>query len=301
MKTTLLVLAIAFAGTALPAGEAIRTFAWTDPTNTPTAPGTSRVMADGRAALRIENTNTTALQATLLRIERPLAEFRAYAVRGEVKYDAVQGDGFLEMWSEFPPVREGASPGRYFSRTLGVSGPMGRLTGTSSWRPFELPFDPTGAPGAPTRLEINLHLPGRGTVHVGPLTLVQYSGTSLSGGFGGRPDGWWSDRLAGIFGGLAGAVIGCLASVVAHCANRGRAHGFVVAAMVGLTVLGSVALAGALVALAVRQPIHVWGSLLLLGAILVTTIPFRLRQYRRLYAELELRRMTAADALNAGS
>ena len=52
-----------------------------------------------------------------------------------------------------------------------------------------------------------------------------------------------------------------------------------------------------LAALAVRQPLHVWGTLLLLGLILVTTIPFRLRQMRRHYADLELRRMTAADAI----
>jgi hypothetical protein len=51
---------------------------------------------------------------------------------------------------------------------------MGRISGTSSWRPISLPFDRTGTTNSPTRLEINIFLPGRGTVFLGPARLIQF-------------------------------------------------------------------------------------------------------------------------------
>lgn len=297
MKTPALLLAGLLAGVPISAQEILRTFPWETLTGTNAVPGGTPVTLDGRAALRLVNTNPTPLWVPLLRIDQPGTELRAYAVRGEVRYEGVEGVGFLEMWSQFPSLREDDPPGRYFSRTLGLSGPMGRLSGTCGWRDFELPFDPTGASGSPTRLELNLHLPGRGVVILGPVTLVRYSGTSLSPSGGTVPGEWWSNRMAGTVGGLGGGVIGCLAGLAGFLAGRGRAPGFVVGLMNSLTVLGGLSLAGGLAALAVRQPVHVWGTLLLLGLILVTTIPFRLRQMRRHYADLELRRMTAVDAV----
>ena len=126
------------------------------------------VTVDGRSALKIENTKDAPLQVRLLTIENPSVEAVRYAVSGEIRYENVQGTAYLEMWNEFPQ-------GRFFSRTLGApgSGAMSQLAGTSAWREFSLPFDRTGTAGPPKRLELNLFMPGRGTVFVGPLSLTE--------------------------------------------------------------------------------------------------------------------------------
>src|SRR5207245_437754 len=104
----------------------------------------------------------------------------------------VEGSGYLEMWSRFPQ-------GRFFSRTLEASGPLGSLRGSSDWRPFVLPFfnGPGGAP--PQELTVGVVLPGRGTVAVGPLRLVQFADDENPLAAGGA---WWGGRA----GGLVGAV-----------------------------------------------------------------------------------------------
>src|ERR1700722_4702230 len=60
--------------------------------------GATPVVIDGREALKIENTNDAPLQLTLLTITNPPIKAFLYALTGEVKYDSVHGDGFLEMW-----------------------------------------------------------------------------------------------------------------------------------------------------------------------------------------------------------
>lgn len=123
---------------------------------------------DGRTVLKIENLKDEPLLARLLTIEKPPISATNYAVSGEVRFENVQGKGYMEMWSNF-------QEGRYFSRTLGDpgSGPMSQLAGTSGWREFTLPFDRSGTTNAPTRIEVNLFLPGRGVVYVGPLKLIE--------------------------------------------------------------------------------------------------------------------------------
>ena len=253
---------------------------------------------DGRSVLEVRNTNNTALQVALLKIQRPAISNTLYAVVGEVKYEKVQGNGYLEMWNFFPPLKPGLPEGQFFSRTLGDSGPMGRLTGTSGWRAFQLPFDRTGASGPPTRLELNLFLPGSGTVYLSSLQLVQYApGSRLSGGIQGVP--WWSDRTAGVAGGAAGALIGCLAALLNSLAARGRARPFVVATLVTLIALGaSLAFLG-LAGLSLHQPYTVWFPLLLLATLLLVILPTRLRHYRRHYETIELRRMNSMDTVNS--
>src|SRR5437016_8116998 len=150
---------------------------------------------DGKSALKVANTNETPLQVQLLTIHKPPISKRLYAIKGEVKYETVKGDGYIEMVNFFPPLKSGMPEGQYFSRTLGVGGEMGKLSGTSGWRPFMLPFDSTGGSGPPTRLEINVFLPGKGTLYVGPVKLVEYSGSLFDAGMA-TPNAWWSDQAA---------------------------------------------------------------------------------------------------------
>lgn len=131
--------------------------------------GGELVTKDGRSALKIENTKDTPMQVRILTIDNPPVRATLYAMSGEIRYDNVQGAAYLEMWNEFPN-------GRFFSRTLGApgSGGMSQLSGTSTWRDFLLPFDRTGTDGLPKRLEVNLFLPGRGTVFVGQIKLTEF-------------------------------------------------------------------------------------------------------------------------------
>jgi hypothetical protein len=237
-------------------------------------------------ALKIENRGPGAMSATVLTIEQPKITTDFYAVTGEVRYVNVEGDGFLEMWSHF------GETAAYFSRTLGVTGPMAKLTGTSDWRAFMLPFDAKGASSRPSKLVVNVQLPGKGSVFMRDLKLVQ----STSFDAAATQTGWWSARSAGIIGGVGGALVGCLGALIEWLAARNKARRFVVNTARVLIGAGTASALGGLAAVALRQPYQVWYALLLLGVLVVMIFPFRLRRYQDRYREFELRRMTSMDA-----
>ncbi len=258
--------------------------------------GGEAASVDGKSALKIVNRNETPLQLQLLKIPKPPISKKLYAITGEVRYDGIRGDGYLEMWNFFPPLQSGMPQGQYFSRTLGVGGEMGKLSGTSDWRAFMLPFDSTGGSGSPTRLEINIFLPAQGTVFLGPVKLVEYTGSLASMGIA-SSNAWWSDRAAGMVGGIGGGVIGCLGGLLGWLAWKGQARRFVVAASWLLIGLGVALGLAAVVALSEKQRYAVWFPLVLGGVLLLGIIPFRLRKFLKHYKDLELRRMMAIDAM----
>lgn len=251
------------------------------------------VTEDGRTALLIQNTNQTPLQVQLLKIENPGITAKYFTLTGEIRYEGVRGDGFLEMWSIFPPTEPGAAESRYFSRTFGDSGEMGKITGTSAWRPFLLPFNISRSAARPSALEVNLILPGSGVVYIGPLRLSEFpAGASTSG----ASNAWWSDRTAGLIGGFFGLFVGCFASLMAWLASRRKARGFVLTSGWILVAIGAILTISGVGAVFQRQPYGVWFPLLLCGVLLVAIMPARLREFHRLYRHHELRRMEAADA-----
>jgi hypothetical protein len=277
------------------AGQVLAEYDWSRPAQSGQLTAGLPVTIDGRAALKIVNTNDTPLQAQFLKVLNPAITKKLYAIAGEVKYEGVRGTGYLEMWNYFPPAKPGMVEAAYFSRTLGDSGEMGKLTGTSGWRRFMLPFDRAGASGPPTRLEINLFLPAQGTVYLSPVQLVEYIGN-----FGGTQtdsaNAWWPDWAGGLIGGIGGGVLGCLGGLLAWLASKGKARGFVVATLKSLIALGVLSAAAGFAALSLRQPYGVWFVPLLLGVILLAILPFRLKEYQRRYDDLEMRKMTALDA-----
>lgn len=248
---------------------------------------------NGETWLRVVHTNAEPIRVRLGKVERPAVSGGVYAIRGQVSYKGVQGDGYLEMWSVLRASETSESEGRYFSRTLGSSGPMEKLSGSSDGRIFVLPFIRNGMTAPPARLELNLVLPGAGTVEIGPLELVDHYEFGAAG-----PNDWWSERTAGMLGGFGGAFIGCFASLVAWLAAKRKARGFVLGATQVLIGLGGLLALGFAAALALRQPYAVWFPLGLFALLLLTILPFRLRDFRRFYADGEMRKMTAADALN---
>src|SRR5438093_10423954 len=132
----------------------------------------------GTAGLQLRAAGPTSFH--LVTIERPPIVGRAYAVTGQVRYQGVEGQGYLEMWTVFPDGQ------RFFSRTLAARRPLAALHGESRWRRFELPFDISGASQAPSRLAINVVLPGRGADSLGPVLLPWAAAQADA-----APGGWW--------------------------------------------------------------------------------------------------------------
>lgn len=261
------------------------------------------VTLDGQSVYKFQNTNDTPLQVKLLEIANPRLSTTAYAITGQVKYDNVQGTGYLEMWNYFPPLRPGMPEGQYFSRTLGESGEMGKISGTCDWRDFTLPFDPTGESSPPTRLEINLILPGRGTVYLTPVKLVKYSGPLFESNFSKgssssrtSPGGWWSTRQSAIVGGIGGSLFGCFGALIGGLAGSGKARRFVLATTRLFTAFGVLLTIAGIIAVLCKQPYAVWWPLILLGVISALVCGANLNPIKKRYENLEIRRMASMDA-----
>jgi hypothetical protein len=219
---------------------------------------------------------------TVLSVTKPAISMRRYALSGRVKYEAVEGQAYLEMWSHF------ADRGRFFSRTLGA-GSMQPLSGSSGWREFSLPFLITdeGFP-PPEELVLNVVLPGKGSVEVGKVVLRQFGEnedpTQL-------PGQWWDTSTAGLLGGVAGSFIGCLGALIGILSSRGRARRLVLSLMRLLIVLGTMALSLGLYAFAVSQPYVVYYPLLLLGFLTVALSGGLYRQISARYVTRERTKM----------
>ena len=253
---------------------------------------TGLVCMEGRAmtiledTLRVENDQSVRKSVTVATVKyEPVSA--VYVVRGRVRYENVEGEAYLELWNVMP---DGS---RYFSRTLGDSGPMRKIRGSSDWRAFELPFNLMDARPESVTLEVNVVMPGKGVIEVSGVSVGDVQGAGVKG------DEWWSEREGGIvggvlgcIGGLFGALVGCLCGILVP---RGKGKRWVLGlAFWGIAV--SVAmLIGGVTALCLGQPYHVWYPLVLFGGIMVFSLSFCLPAVYRGYAQAERRRMEALD------
>jgi hypothetical protein len=240
----------------------------------------------GGRALRLVHEGTGPVTLHLLTIERPGIRTERYALRGRVRYDRVAPGAYLEMWNYLPD-------GAYFSRSLARSGPMGRLEGSSGWRTFVLPFVNRAGGSAPERLAFNLVLTGAGSVELGPLELVQFAADENPLGSSGA---WWSERDAGILGGIAGSVIAILGTLLGWLGSAGRAKAFVLNTLKAIAWVGVGVFVLGMLAFVRSQPYEVYYPLLLLGGIAAAVGFFVPRVVSKRYEDLELRRMQALDA-----
>jgi hypothetical protein len=239
----------------------------------------------GTPVLELRATAAGPTSLHLVTIDHPPIAGPRYVVAGQVRYQGVEGQGYLEMWTVFPDGQ------RFFSRTRAAQGPLAALHGESSWRRFELPFDLSGASQAPSRLEINLVLPARGTVWLGPLHLGQSfapAGTALGG--------WWSERVGTLVGTMLGSLLGVVGAIIGVLGGRGRARRVVLTLLVGMIAVGGgLVLLGAAAA-SIAQPRHVWYPLLAIGGAAGVIGLVILPAMRRRFAADELRRIEALDA-----
>jgi hypothetical protein len=242
-------------------------------------------------SLKIDNPEGKPKSVSVLVLDKPGIAASRYALTGRVRYEGMEGKGYLEMWNSFPGGE------RCFTRTLGRRGMLGSLEGSSDWRPFSLPFSIREAGGQPTQLEMNVVFAGRGTVYLSSLRLVQYAAGEDPLAVPGQ---WWDGRTAGLVGGIAGTVIGCLGGLIGMLAGVGKAREFVMLLTAAIVLAGVACLALAIVALLQTQPYCVYYPLLLLGGLSVLVMGPLRRTLRQRYQQLELRKIAALDVACTG-
>ena len=228
----------------------------------------------------------------LLELSDPGISSPVYAVKGMVRYDDVQGDGFLQLDSHF------GDAGIFFTKSLATAGPLGKLSGSSDWRPFVLPFfvnsgdQADSAAPLPDTLTLSLVLPGAGTVSISDVGLYQYA----SGEDPLRATGqWFSDSSAGLLGGICGALLGLWGALIGVLSSRGKARRFVLGSANTLLVIGIASLVGGVVAVATAQPYSLYYPLLLIGIVLVVVFGKMRGNLSARYEQLELKKMQSMD------
>ncbi len=294
MKCLVVSLSLLLSAPAVFAEETLREISWTKLSEAKLIEGGrvvgGEVLPSKGAApfeqLKVENAGGQPRTEAVLTLEAPGISSARYAIKGQLRYDGIEGDGYLEMWNYFP------DGGRYFSRTLGTAGPMKSLKGSSGWRPFVLPFyNKEGGP-APSKLVLNVVLPGRGTVYLGPLRLVQFGPGEDPLGTVGQ---WWSDQQGGLVGGVLGTILGGMGGLIGWLAAAGKARRLVLGMLKAMLVIGVAALLLGGFALLRSQPYAVYYPLLLVGLISSVVPGVLLRNVQKRYEELELRKMRAMD------
>ena len=214
----------------------------------------------------------------ILAVAKPSMPSQRYVLKGRVKFDGVEGHGYLELLSVF------AEKKIFYTRTLADSGVLGKFVGTSDWREVELPF--ASDPGVfPEQINVNVVLTGKGIVYVAPLTIAAL------------PDdgSWWSHRAGGILGGGIGGAFGVIGAVVGLLAAFGAARGFVLKVSVSLLLVGLASLGLGGYAVSLGQPSHVVFPLFLIGGVGTVVFGFCLRILFRSGSAKRSREYASAD------
>ena len=214
----------------------------------------------------------------LIVLPEPGISSSVYALKGMIRYEDVEGDGFLQMDNYF------GETGVFFTKGLAPAGPLGKISGSSDWRPFVLPFNASGDDNAsliPDELTLSLHLPGAGTVSIRDVELYQYASGEEPLQSTGQ---WFGNLTAAPLGGIGGAVLGLWGALIGVLSARGKARRFVLGSANAILVIGIASLVGGAVAFATGQTYAVYYPLLLIG-IIVVAVMAKLR--RSLFARYE--------------
>ena len=108
-------------------------------------------------------------------LPQPRISSPVYALRGKIRYEGVEGDAYLQLNSDF------GDAGVFFTKGLAQSGPMGKISGSSPWRNFVLPFFANQGevasepPAVPDELTLELYLPAAGSVTIRDVRLYLYA------------------------------------------------------------------------------------------------------------------------------
>ncbi|MBW2701851.1 MAG: alkaline phosphatase D family protein [Deltaproteobacteria bacterium] len=190
----------------------------------------SRLEGPQAGGWALEQSESAPKVTELLVFDEPDIEQSVYALRGQVRCQGVVGKAYLEMWNHFDDGK------RFFSRSLSEQGPLKVLTGDQDWRLFVLPFNNTRPESsAPTRLVVNLVMPGKGRVELRDLELVQFE----DGEDPTQPPGaWLSGSQVGFLGAMLGALLGLMGGLIGIFAGRLHARGLLKGLLVALGLFG---------------------------------------------------------------
>lgn len=247
------------------------------------------------------DSNNPTLEATVLPAQtrteilalQPPAILRAvYALKGEIRYDDIRGAGFLEMNN----VLDTKS---YFTRTLQNSGPMQSINGTSSWRPFLVPFyrNSKGSmseieTGSPTELTLAVVLPEGGTVQLRNIRLVQFAPEEDPFS---NPNDWMSQRQLNSALSIAGTAVGLIGGLIGLLCAVGRGQALVLSALRGFMALGAAMTLFSAAAYLRHQPMNLVVPIGGMGILLTIIAGVNLPKLKKYFTELELRKMKAVD------
>jgi hypothetical protein len=120
---------------------------------------------EDEGVLRLTNDTRQPRRVIVLELDSPAVETAQWHLEGQVRYRDLRDEGYLEMLSVLPS-------GSFATRTAAKSGPRGKLTGTSDWRPVWMPFDASMKDERPNKLVLAIQLPGHATVDLGPFERV---------------------------------------------------------------------------------------------------------------------------------
>src|ERR1035437_9735657 len=158
----------------------LRVYDWKDLAQQHQLSGGEVTSMDRMSVLKIENTNNAPLDAnnlplevSLLKISDPSLIKKAYSLLCEVKYENVSENnrasdnfresGSLKLVCRLPPAAIGGD-GRTIESGRTPGGRSGNIRGTSNWRPCLFTVYRNSFEGLPAQLELNLNLPGSGTI-----------------------------------------------------------------------------------------------------------------------------------------
>jgi len=242
------------------------------------------IVEDGVLAIAASDVDATQL---LFELNAPGIAATGYALKGEIAYTGVGGQGYLQLDNHF------GEQGTFFTKTLASDGELRSISGDAEWRGFTLPFSAGDGSTVlePERLTLSVHLPDGGTVRLRNMSLFQYAAGESP--FSGEPN---ADYVAGMIGGIAGTVVGLWGALVGVLAGRGRARGFVLNSATILLALGVVAFIGGLIGMALQPGSPVYYAMILTGVIVSVVTGLLRRILPKRYEEVEVRRMQALDA-----
>ncbi len=229
----------------------------------------------------------------LIELADPGIRSAVYALKGMIRYDNVEGDGYLQLDNHF------GSMGTFFTKSLAPRGPLGKISGSSDWRPFVLPFyanrgdQADGTSPVPEKLSLGLFLPGSGTVSISGVGLYQFAAGEDPLQSAGQ---WITERNATLLGAIGGFLLGVWGAVIGVISARGKARRFVLGSATILLLVGIGSLVIGVAALASAQPYAVYYPFLLIGILLVVLMAVLRRTLSMRYEQLELKRMQSMDA-----
>lgn len=220
---------------------------------------------------------------------------RTYALQLTVDHSIVGQPAYFEMWTELDDGR------RFFSKTLATVGPMKKLAGYAEGREIVIPASLEGSSQNAIAAELLLVMPSGGTVTLRKGGLVDLPGGLGSlGQLAGGSSPWLPVWFGAVFGSVFGVLCGCLGAFYSYSFRTGKLWELMQLFPTVFGVLSAVVLVAGIVAVALRQPYHVWYPLVLIGALGVMLAPTLSWQTKRQLPKESLsfedRQMQAMDA-----